>query len=89
MQIDRKKGRKVQGKRLEICVRGRKILFKNCQKLLNSDKKTVKGKDKKSLVSCKNLMNMGTYKSESSVKSNSSEESIKTNKEANYKNELA
>ena len=63
------------------------ILFKNCQKLLNSDKKTVKGKDKKSLVSCKNLMNMGTYKSESSIKSNSSEESIKTNKEAEARRE--
>ena len=42
------------------------ILFKSCQKLLNSNKKTVKGKDKKNLTSCTNLMNMGTYKNESS-----------------------
>ena len=42
------------------------ILFKSCQKLLNSNKKTVKGKDKKNLISCTNLMNMGTYKNASS-----------------------
>ena len=43
------------------------ILFKSCQKLLNSNKKTVKGKDKKNLTSCTNLMNMGTYKNQSSI----------------------
>ena len=43
------------------------ILFKSCQKLLNSNKKTVKGKDKTNLTSCKNLMNMGTYKNQSSI----------------------
>ena len=56
------------------------ILFKSCQKLLNSNKKTVKGKDKKNLTSCTNLMNMGTYKNVSSnVNSNSIENSTKTN----------
>ena len=42
------------------------ILFKSCQKLLNSNKKTVKGKDKKNLTSCTNLMKMGTYTNVSS-----------------------
>ena len=56
------------------------ILFKSCQKLLNSNKKTVKGKDKKNLTSCTNLMNMGTYKNESSaINSNSSKNNTKNN----------
>ena len=59
------------------------ILFKSCQKLLNSNKKTVKGKDKKNLTSCTNLMNMGTYKNVSSnVNPNSTENSTKAKEEA-------
>ena len=64
------------------------ILFKSCQKLLNSNKKTVKGKDKKNLTSCTNLMNMGTYRNESSnANSNSTENSAKTKNEAKREEE--
>ena len=63
------------------------ILFKSCQKLLNSNKKTVKGKDKKNLTSCTNLMNMGTYKKESSgMNANTLENSGNTNEEARRRN---
>ena len=37
------------------------LLFKNCQKLLNGSKKTVKGKDKKNLKSCIYFMDQGKY----------------------------
>ena len=64
------------------------ILFKSCQKLLNSNKKTVKGKDKKNLTACTNLMNMGIYKNESSVfDSDSSEKNTKPNGDARREEE--
>ena len=37
------------------------LLFKNCQKLLNGNKKTVKGKDKNNLKSCIYFMDQGKY----------------------------
>ena len=62
------------------------ILFKSCQKLLNSNKKTGKGKDKKNLTSCTNLMKMGTYTNVSSnVNSKSIENSTKTKEEVRRK----
>ncbi len=53
------------------------ILFTNCQKLLNGSKKTVKGKDKKNLVSCNNLMNRGTYFYETNLLTKDSSQQIK------------
>jgi len=56
------------------------ILFNNCQKLLNGNKKTVKGKDKKNLISCNNLMNRGTYYSETNSMQDDSIQKIKNTK---------
>tara|TARA_Y100000991_G_C21887832_1_gene312381 strand:+ start:51 stop:716 length:666 start_codon:yes stop_codon:yes gene_type:complete len=56
------------------------LLFTNCQKLLNGNKKTVKGKDKKNLISCKNLMDRGTYYSETNLMQGDSIQNIKNTK---------
>ncbi|MBO8219362.1 hypothetical protein [Prochlorococcus marinus] len=56
------------------------ILFTNCQKLLNGNKKTVKGKDKKNLMSCTNLMKKGTYYKETNSPPMDSLQKFKTTK---------
>ena len=60
-----------------------KILFTNCQKLLNGNKKTVKGKDKKNLISCENLMNRGKYYSEINLLQEESLQKFENKKDPN------